>query len=110
VELDQLRRRAKDLRRAVVAGEEAAAARVVAAHPKYVDRPADRLQPAAFTLRDAQATLACELGFGSWHELVDTVEVERETSRQRWDPERAGGRWFGRAATRTQYKGIGSER
>jgi hypothetical protein len=39
-DLDQLRTQAKELKRALAAGEQAALDRVLASHPKYVGRPA----------------------------------------------------------------------
>ena len=73
-DLGQLRKRAKDLKRAVLAGDAAAVDRVLRWHPKYAGRPADRFVPARMSLRDAQATLARELGFPGWRDLVEAAE------------------------------------
>ena len=67
------RAEAKALRAAVVAGDEAALGRVLAAHPKYVDRPLERLRTnrIRFSLNDAQLTIARENGSDSWSMLCD---------------------------------------
>ena len=75
--LDQLRKQAKELKVAVVSGDVAAVDRVLAAHPKYVGRPRERLVTGRFSLRDAQVTLARELGFDGWADLT-------APSQQRW--------------------------
>ncbi|HUP15707.1 MAG TPA: Clp protease N-terminal domain-containing protein [Acidimicrobiia bacterium] len=82
-DLDQLRTRAKELKRALAAGDQAALDRVLASHPKYVGRPAERLGQVGLTLRDARVTIARELGFESWKALL--AEVEGPTVR-RWSP------------------------
>ena len=84
-DLGQLRTRAKELRRAVSRRVPDALARVAASHPGYAERPVD---PARFTLRDAQATIAHESGFGSWHDLVHEVGTRRVEERDLH-------RWFG---------------
>jgi hypothetical protein len=81
-DLGQLRTRAKELRRAVARALPDALARVAAAHP---DRP---VEPARFTLRDAQLTIALESGFDSWHDLVHEVGTKRVEERDLH-------RWFG---------------
>ena len=64
---------AKSLRAAVEAGDAAALDRVLAAHPKYVDRPLERLRShrTKFSLNDAQLTIAREQGVDSWSMLCD---------------------------------------
>jgi hypothetical protein len=84
-DLGQLRTRAKELRRAVSRRVPDALARVAASHPGYAERP---IEPARFTLRDAQATIAHESGFGSWHDLVHEVGTRRVEERDLH-------RWFG---------------
>jgi hypothetical protein len=69
----QLRIQAKELKRALEAGEQEALARVLASHPKFAGRPAERMEGWHFTLRDAQVTLAHELGFDSWKALLTEV-------------------------------------
>lgn len=79
--LDQLRIQAKELKRALVGGEQVAIDRVLANHPKYAGRPAERTERQVFTLRDAQVTIARELGFESWKALID----ELDGAGPRWD-------------------------
>ncbi|HEX3789268.1 MAG TPA: ankyrin repeat domain-containing protein [Pseudonocardiaceae bacterium] len=67
--LDQLRKRAKDLHRAVLAGDPDALARIG-------DRP-----PAAFRLACAQLVIAREYGFASWARLKRHVSVLTEFTR-----------------------------
>lgn len=81
-DLDQLRTQAKELKRALAAGDQTALDRVLASHPKYVGRPAERLGEIGLTLRDAQVTIARELGFESWKALL--AEVEGAGERVRW--------------------------
>lgn len=72
-DLDQLRRRAKDLAKAARQGEPAALARV-----------ADYRRPGApITLALAQLALAREYGFPSWPRLREAVEASAETTSQR---------------------------
>jgi Ankyrin repeat len=61
--LDQLRHQAKDLLRAIRAGDPAAAAELHKHHPKSVDPPAAKLA-------DAQMALARSYGLPSWPRLV----------------------------------------
>ena len=72
-DLDQLRRRAKDLAKAAREGEPAALARL-----------ADYRRPGApITLALAQLALAREYGFPSWPRLREAVEASAETTSQR---------------------------
>jgi ClpA/ClpB-like protein len=80
LDLNQLRTRAKELKRAFEFGDENAAARVLASHPKFAGRPAGRLEEWHLTLRDAQATIAREHGFDSWKALTANLGGTR-----RWD-------------------------
>jgi hypothetical protein len=72
-DLDQLRRRAKDLAKAARQGEPAALARVA----NY------RRPGAPITLALAQLALAREYGFPSWPRLREAVEASAETTSQR---------------------------
>jgi len=91
-DIDQLRRRAKDLKRAVVSGDTSAIDRVLASHPKYAGRPSERLHPQTLSLRDAQVTVARELGFDSWQKLVIALEkATSEAAVDRWEPRQGGG-------------------
>ncbi|MDX6645922.1 MAG: hypothetical protein QOK40_1649 [Miltoncostaeaceae bacterium] len=62
---EQRRRRARDLLRALKAGDDRAAARLAARHPRPPDSP---------RLADAQLTIAREHGFPSWPRLRAYVE------------------------------------
>jgi hypothetical protein len=79
-DLRQLRIQAKELKRAAEAGEREALTRILTSHPKFAGRPAERLEGWRFTLRDAQVTIARELGFDSWKALLTEVE-----GAPRWD-------------------------
>jgi hypothetical protein len=79
-DLHQLRIQAKELKRAIDAGEQEALDRVLTTHPKFAGRPAERMEGRHFTLRDAQVTIARELGFDSWKALLTEVE-----GAPRWD-------------------------
>ena len=71
-DLDQLKRQAKELLKAFLAGEPEASAEVKAHY--------DRGDPAAFSLHDAQLVIARGHGFESWPKLkayVDGVTVAR---------------------------------
>lgn len=70
MDLSQLRKQAKDLKAAFLAGDPAARQRVLASHPNFAGRPAERLGGYRFVLRDAQATVAREQGFAGWTELL----------------------------------------
>ena len=82
-DLNQLRTQAKELKRLLASGEQVALDRVLASHPKFVDRPAERAEGWQFTLRDAQVTLARELGFESWKALLQEIQGPGV---RRWSP------------------------
>ena len=67
-DLDQLRKQARELQRAVRGGDRAALARVARWYP---DRPA----PGTFLLTAAQLVLAREHGFASWDRMRRYVRV-----------------------------------
>ena len=77
--LSQLRTRAKDLRKAVAKARPDAIARVRAHHPEYRGNAVD---PADFTLRDAQLTIAREHGMNGWAELMEKVATELVEGRE----------------------------
>ncbi len=79
-DLHQLRIQAKELKRAIEAGEQEALDRVLSSHPKFAGRSTERMEGWHFTLRDAQVTIARELGFDSWKALLTEVE-----GAPRWD-------------------------
>lgn len=85
-DLHQLRIQAKELKRATEAGDQVALERILASHPKFAGRPAERMEGWRFTLRDAQVTIARELGFDSWKTLL--MELE---GAPRWDSSAASG-------------------
>jgi len=75
--LEQLRKQAKDLRRAVRVGAADALAEVAERHP--AGRP-DDAEAASFPLSAAQVVVARRYGFGSWARLKHHLEVvERYT-------------------------------
>ncbi|MDQ3499818.1 MAG: hypothetical protein M3488_02340 [Actinomycetota bacterium] len=65
-DLNQLRIQAKELKRAFEQGEQSAIDRILESHPKFTGRRAERLEGWKLSLRDAQVTIARELGFESW--------------------------------------------
>ena len=69
--ITQLKRQAKELKRAVSAGDAPALDRVRLSHPSYSAGAA--VVPDDFTLRDAQVTIAREYGFDGWHQLSTQV-------------------------------------
>jgi hypothetical protein len=93
-DLERVREQARSLQAAVAAGEAPAMARVAASHPVYSRPPPDHapgwLDPQRFGLRDAQATIARELGYAGWPALVDALRPDE--AGERWTPTRAAGR------------------
>ena len=77
-DLDQLRKQARDLQRAVRAGDEAALA-LAREHGR--DRA---LRPSGFPLASAQLVIARRHGFASWPKLHHYIEVIAARS---WDPD-----------------------
>src|SRR5438445_7378080 len=73
-DLDQLRRRAKELRDAVRRGDTAALARFAAYHPAA--------RPDAVGLAAAQFVIARELGFPSWPALKAAVDADAGARRR----------------------------
>lgn len=86
--LDQLRAQAKELKRAFDQSEQNAIDRVLDFHPKFAGRPVERLEGWKLSLRDAQVTIAREMGFESWKGLLDEIEG---TSSKRWAADPSGG-------------------
>jgi hypothetical protein len=78
-DLGQLRAQAKELRRAYVGGNPAAASRVKAVRPET---------GAEISLRDAQLVVAREHGFDGWRELTASVIAQQSGGRDLH-------RWFG---------------
>jgi hypothetical protein len=78
---DQLRAQARELKQALDEGSVEARERVLASHPKFAGRPAERMEGWVFRLGDAQATVAREQGYDSWKALLEALEVDEVT---RW--------------------------
>ncbi len=76
--LEQLRKQAKDLRRAVRAGEPAARAETAEHHPDALEESA---ATGSFPLRAAQLVVARRYGFASWARLKRHVETVGRFSR-----------------------------
>jgi ankyrin repeat protein len=76
--LDQLRNQARELQRAVRAGDPAALAEVAEHHP---DGPPDPPSMAGFALSAAQLVVARRAGFASWTRLRRRVEMVQRLSR-----------------------------
>jgi len=75
--LEQYRRQAKDLRKALAAGDPAAHDRLRQFHPQgALTRPAK--------LADAQLVLAREHGFASWPQFAAKIEALRVSPADRW--------------------------
>jgi hypothetical protein len=75
LDLEQQRKRAKELRRDFLAGDEAARHRFRQHHPKHrVDAP-----PPVVKLSDAQLVIAREIGLPSWPKLKAHIETMRGT-------------------------------
>jgi len=91
-DLDQLRRRAKELRDAARAGDPAALSRIAAHAPASVSAPV--------TLAAAQLTIAREHGFASWPRLKAEAQARNAELAQRVDEFLVASirDWTGRAA------------
>lgn len=89
VDFDAMLRQAKALKRGVTNGDAEALRRVFAHHPHLAGRDPDRLDPARFNLLDAQATVAREVGFDSWADVVGSVT--EATGVRRWKRRYPGG-------------------
>jgi ankyrin repeat protein len=76
--VEQLRKQARDLQRAVRVGEADAVARVAEHHPDGAPPPS---VAAGFALSAAQLVVARTYGFASWPRLVRHVEVVTEQTR-----------------------------
>lgn len=95
--LTQLRKQAKDLHRGVKSGDPVSVERAVSAHPDA--KAGTDLDPASFTLRDAQVTLAREYGFDGWHEITTHVGEQMVDQRDLH-------RWFGVQLNNDMWKLI----
>jgi ankyrin repeat protein len=77
INLEQQRKRAKELRRAHGAGSAEAALRIVRHLPRARGQDAAQVFASPFTLSDAQLVVAREAGFASWPALKHHVERSR---------------------------------
>jgi DNA-binding NtrC family response regulator len=82
-DLRQLKRQAKDLRRAAAAGVAEALTRIRQHHPRLQDASDDLLTD--LSLQDAQLTLARQYGFDSWPRLTAAVDNDGAGDRSPMD-------------------------
>lgn len=75
--LDHLRRQAKSLLGAIVSGDPAAAATMIAHLPAAKGLSTERVRAAGFRLADAQSAIARQSGFAAWPQLARHVEQLR---------------------------------
>lgn len=104
----QLRRRAKELRGAALAGDRVARERIRQVHPRFGrDRLGDE-DLVGFTLRDAQLCLARELGFDGWTAVLAHAASEAGVDRpwRRW-PDHPSGNLMDRALEVSHASGHG---
>lgn len=81
--LEQQRKRAKELLRAHRRGEGEAAERIRAVLPRARSLSDEELFASRFTLSEAQFVLAREAGFASWPKLKHAIEAARATTAER---------------------------
>ena len=67
--LERARANAKQLLAGLARAQPEALSRIHASHPKFAGRPVERTEGWAFSLADAQATVAVEEGYVSWADL-----------------------------------------
>ena len=80
---EQLRKRAKDLKKAHAAGDISAAERLKSALPGARGLSSDALMSRTMTLAQAQHVIAVESGFRSWARLKRVVQTDDLTPEQR---------------------------
>lgn len=100
--ITHLKNQAKDLKAAVDTGAPDALEVVRTFHPTLAEADAEAEPPidlGAFTLRDAQATIARQYGFDGWQQLNVTVG-------ERMVDERDLHRWFGAQLNNTMWDRI----
>ncbi len=85
-DVEQLRRQAKELRAAAMAGDRLARERIRQSHPRFGRRRLADADLAGFTLRDAQLCIARELGFDGWRDVLAHAQGASDVSRiwRRW--------------------------
>jgi ankyrin repeat protein/ketosteroid isomerase-like protein len=84
--LAQLKRQARELRRAHEAGEPPAAERVIAHHPDRAGQSSEAVLAAPLTTADSQLVIAREYGFRSWPRLKHHVETAERVAEFRPHP------------------------
>jgi ankyrin repeat protein len=77
LDLEQQRKRAKDLRRAHRDGQQEAAERILRHLPRAQGQSPAQVLASPFTLSDAQLVVAREAGFPSWPRLKHRIELAR---------------------------------
>jgi hypothetical protein len=103
-DLADARAAARELHEAIARADQVAIDRVLAAHPKYAGRPAERVRIDMLRLRDAQAVIARERGFEDWRALVGAYDGSAE----RWhEPQIAFHDRAHREATEHGYYWLG---
>jgi len=78
LDLEQQRKRAKDLKRAHAAGNAVAAERIAQHHPRARGRTIPQILAAPCTLADAQLVVAREAGFASWPQLKHALALPED--------------------------------
>ena len=73
-----LKKQARQLRRAVAAGQSDACQRVKFCHPAFADTPLQDIARTDLSLRDAQLVIAREYGFENWAALKNHVQEETQ--------------------------------
>ena len=71
--LEQLKKQAKDLRKAQAAGSLEAAKRLKVHVHRFADLSDEDALQADLALRDAQHVIACEHGFAGWRDMLEVV-------------------------------------
>ena len=74
--IEQLKKQAKDLRKAHASADPEAAKSVQAYLPRLADTSEEEVLAAEFSLQEAQHVLACEYGFKNWNWLQVVVEID----------------------------------
>lgn len=105
-DVDQTRRRAKEFREAVLAGDRLARERARKAHPRFGTARLTDADVSSFNLRDAQLCLARELGFDGWQALLAHAQgTPSDRPWRRW-PDRIDGPFMDRALDVADAAGL----
>jgi ankyrin repeat protein len=73
------RKTAKELKRAIAAGDAAALARLIASHPRYQGQQAKSVEAGKVSLKDTQLVIARGHGLATWAEFKAAVEKAAAT-------------------------------